>query len=144
MVSDAASIIIHPTACYSPSNLLNLCKSLDIKRKIGTTSIVLYKQDEHVQSHMTAEIIGKYGIDIVLTCTSVQNRTKVYPPEMVGNAVFMKVYTGYISDKLLKNAPQKMWREREIDFFYRGSKQPPEIGKLGFLKYAFCVFLHNK
>jgi len=143
MVTDAASIIIHPTACYSPSNLLNLCKSLDIKRKIGTTSIVLYKQDEHVQSHMTAEIIGKYGIDIVLTCTSVHNRTKVYPPEMVGNAVFMKVYTGYISDKLLKNAPQKMWRERKIDFFYRGSKQPPEIGKLGFLKYAFARRLIN-
>jgi glycosyltransferase involved in cell wall biosynthesis len=143
VVSDATAIIIHPTVCYSPNNLLDLCESLKKNGKHKSPLIVLYKQDEHVQSHVTAQIIGRYGIDIVLTCVSAQDRMKAYPAELVGNAFFEQVYTGYVSQQLLENAPQKPWREREIVFFYRGSKQPPEIGRLGFLKYALARRLIN-
>jgi glycosyltransferase involved in cell wall biosynthesis len=131
-------VFLHPTTAYFPHNLERLCE--DIRRHANARDpvLVLYKQDEHVGSHQTARIIGQYGIDLVLTCVAPEMRERVYPRHLVGDAIFEEVYTGYVSERLLRTAPRPTWESREIDFLYRGSKQPPSIGRLGFLKYALA------
>jgi len=139
VLSNADAVIIHPTACYFPENLTVLCESINGVREKKDFALVLYKQDEHVRSYDTARCIGNYRIDVVLTCVPPGELKKVYPENLTGMHVrFHHVLTGYFSDRLIKQAPRISWRDRKIDFFYRGSKQPPEIGRLGFLKYAIA------
>ncbi len=131
-------VFMHSTTAYFPANLRMLCEDIRRHSTGRMPLLVLYKQDEHVRSHETARIIGEFGIDLVLTCVSAEERDKVYPSTLVGSARFEQVYTGFVSERLVASIPQIDWSQRRRDFLYRGSKQPPSIGRLGYEKYVLA------
>lgn len=135
IVRGSAGVLVHPTACYFPENLESLLNSFIPKHR-PNGPVIVYKQDEHVKSHITAEILGRFNVDVLLTCVRPDEWDIVYPSNLRGNCRLQQVFTGYVSDYLL-NVYSKVKNDvRDIDVFYRGSKQPPEIGRLGFEKYS--------
>lgn len=126
-------VIIHSTVCYFPENLRHLDNQIKIKLHDYSGVKILIKQDEHVKSFMTAQLMKQMKIDLLLTCLPENELAKVYPIELAGAFEYLQTYTGYISPKLL-GLPQKNWKNRAVDIVYRGSIQPLIAGRLGFEK----------
>jgi glycosyltransferase involved in cell wall biosynthesis len=126
-------VIFHSTVAYDPTTLYTLDKNLSLNTFTGIK--ILFKQDEHVQSHTTARFIGEAGINLVLTCLPEHEISKVYPQSLVGDATFLRHLTGYISDDLITRATSREYL-RCTDIAYRGSIQPLQCGRLGYEKWS--------
>ena len=132
-LDDYAGIIIHSTVSYFPSNLYSLDTKLARPFEQYDGVKVLMKQDEHVLANKFATYIGRKAIDLVVTCVSPEERAKVYPPEVVGEAAFFRAFTGYVSP-FMRGIRSTPIAGRPLDITYRGSIQPLSLGRLGFEK----------
>lgn len=135
LLKHCAGVIIHPTTSYFPENLDKLLNSFLPKFR-PSGPIIVYKQDEHVKAHETARILKKYQVDVLLTCVPESEWSIVYPKNIIGECSIKQVFTGYVSDELISYTSRLRNYDRKVDLFYRGSKQPPQIGRLGFEKYS--------
>lgn len=136
-------ILIDSTLAYLPTTLKELDANISIKLKDYAGVKILLKQDEHIFSYETARLIGQKKIDLVFTCLEESQISKVYPGDLVGEAVFARQLTGYISDALIQLAKPKEYI-RSIDLSYRGSMQPLQCGRLGYEKWNIGNSVSNK
>ena len=132
-LDDYAGVIIHPTVCYFPHNLESLDAAItpDFARYSGIK--VLAKQDEHNQSHAFARYITNKSFDILVTCVSEDQLSKVYPEPSLDGIQVVQQLTSYVSEAI-RNSPTLPYDARTIDIGYRGSTQPLICGRLGFEK----------
>jgi glycosyltransferase involved in cell wall biosynthesis len=132
-MNDYAGLIIHCTASYHPDNLYSLDQGSARPLREYDGVKILMKQDEHYHTQKFAKYIGEKQLDLVLTCVSADEREKVYPRAVVGEADFLQVFTGYVSP-FMQTVESPPLKERPLDIGYRGSIQPLSFGRLGFEK----------
>jgi hypothetical protein len=126
------AVIVHNTVAYNAANASHLDASLGLKMRDFGGAKILMKQDENFRMRETAQYIGDARIDLVLTCLPPEAVPLVYPPEVVGNARFERMLTGYVTPTLRARNPHSP--RRPIDIGYRGSIQPLSFGRLAYEK----------
>lgn len=135
-------IIIHNTLAYFPDTVNKIEKILNLDLKNYPGLKVLMKQDEHIRSWQTADMIGEKKFDLVLTCLPENEIEKVYPTEKTSGAKFLTHLTGYITDSLISQN-KNIDYNRCIDISYRGSIQPLQCGRLGYEKWNIGHSVNN-
>jgi glycosyltransferase involved in cell wall biosynthesis len=132
-LDEYAGLIVHCTASYDPDNLYSLDQDAARPLQQYDGIKILMKQDEHYHAAKFAAYIGEKKFDLVLTLLSPDVREQIYPGEIVGEADFLQVYTGYVSP-FMQTLRRPEPGERALDISYRGSVQPLSLGRLGFEK----------
>ena len=127
-------LIIHAALAYAFDNLNALDARLPRSFEQYDGVKLLMKQDEHRQSGLFAEYLGRKRFDVLLSCVPQHELPKVYPRERVGSDLAMlTVLTGYVTEEM--RGLDRPWSpSRPIDIGYRGSIQPLSFGRLGFEK----------
>lgn len=125
-------IIIHNTVAYNVDNLRALDRFTKRKLREFKGAKILMKQDENFRFKALAEYIGATGFDYIFTCLPPEAIEKVYPQSVVGDIVFERMLTGYVTPTL--RAKNYSSSPRPIDIGYRGSIQPLSFGRLAFEK----------
>ena len=127
-----SGVLIHNTLSYFPENMQSLDCQLHVKFTDYQGLKILFKQDEHFRTHQVAEYTKRNKFNLVFTCLSNSERSKVYIPEVVENMQFFQMLTGYVTPKMRRlNYPVE---DRKIDIGYRGSIQPLIFGQLAYEK----------
>ena len=88
-LTDYAGLIVHCTASYDPDNLYQLDKGMTRPLEQYDGVKVLMKQDEHFHTNRLAKYIGRKKFDLAMTCIAPEERSKVYPARVVGDAQFL-------------------------------------------------------
>lgn len=125
-------VIIHNSLSYNVDNLRILDQLLEVSLKEYSGLKVLMKQDENFRFKEMAQYIGDIGFDVIFTCLPTEAVSVVYPKSVVGEPIFYRMLTGYVTPTL-RNI-QNSNNERDIDIGYRGSIQPLNFGRLAYEK----------
>jgi hypothetical protein len=136
-------IVFHNTASYNIDNLRKSFSLFSDSMTASNAKKILFKQDEMIQVNKTKDFIRDFSVDVLFTCISPEEISKIYPQKDFPKLRFRHVITGYLSEDLVfkKNKPLE---ERKIDISYRGMKTPPEWGALANEKYEIAQrFLHK-
>lgn len=126
-------VVIHNTAIYFPAKLEELLNLLGPLRRAGRVRLVVMKQDEHLAPYEFDRLFCEYEVDTVFTCLSDHQIPTVYPKSVRHGIAFQQSETVYIGSRLGRLSPSRQGEQLEL--FYRGSDQPPQLGELGFDKY---------
>lgn len=137
-LNDYDGVFIHPTACYSFSNLEALDSKLKAPLRDYKGVKIIAKQDEHyLTAHFDAYLCD-CNFDMILSCVPKAELAKAYPRCVEAGIVFMETLTGYVSDHM-QAMSRPAYESRPIDLSYRGSLQPVSFGRLGFEKWFIGV-----
>lgn len=128
-------VVIHNTLAYDVNNLITLDRDLKLKLKDFQGLKVLLKQDENYKLNASLEYLSNIKFDVVFTCLSEKDVSKVYPKELFPDTKFRRMLTGYISPSMLAY-PLSVNRDRPIDIGYRGSIQDLSFGRLAYEKFS--------
>ncbi len=126
------ALVLHNSLAYSVDNLRTLDRHLACPLRDFPGAKVLMKQDENYRFRELAQYIGETGFDLIFTCLPPQAFPLVYPPALVGDPVFVRMLTGYVTPTLRSLAYPA--GPRPIDIGYRGSIQPLSFGRLAYEK----------
>jgi glycosyltransferase involved in cell wall biosynthesis len=126
-------VIVHNTVSYHPASLEHLDAHLKTPFERYDGVKVLMKQDEQILTSRVATFVGAKRFDLVLTCLRPEDIRQAYPEQVVGNARFLRMHTGYVVPRLRTLKPPGN-QTRPIDIFYRGSIQPLWFGRLAYEK----------
>ena len=122
-------VLIHCTLTYNQALFDNLLSEIIFNDK---TPILLYKQDDHHQTHIFKKIIcGR--VSVVFTCLPECQWPVVYSEPIASGIQFINTLTGYIGPEL-RSFESLDFHKRTIDIGYRGSIQPLSAGSLAFEK----------
>lgn len=131
-LNDFDAIIVHNTIAYNVDNLRVIDMLVSLKLKDYKGAKILMKQDENFRFKELAHCIGKIGFDAIFTCLPTEAIEKVYPKALVGEPLFERMLTGYVTPTL-RSKPYNN-ANRPTDIGYRGSIQPLSFGRLAFEK----------
>jgi len=127
-----SAVIIHNTffCLREMFDLPVLFERTRVIKKMSCPKIAI-PQDEYDQPHLLDEWFEFMGVSTILS-NFPQYKTTLYP-KMSGRADFVKVYTGYISNDLLRFSNKD--NKKKWDVGYRASRLPFWFGSLGQFKY---------
>lgn len=124
------SVIIHPTASYSPERLLALeAAGMPLRDFQGVK--VMLKQDEHYRTALVLDYLEAARFDVVATCLEADEARRVYRSPRL---TLVPVLPGYVGPDMLRLRYPPL-DARPIDVGYRGSPQPWNFGRLAYEKW---------
>ena len=114
-----------------------------------TVKIVM-TQDEWYGSDFICKFIDDYNISKVFTVAPQSEWNKIFGKVKNKSVEYIEVLTGYFDQTIINMVEEKkkLQRKRRTDVGYRAFKNPPMLGRFGFLKTqiadTFNEFLKNK
>jgi hypothetical protein len=97
---------------------------------------ILLPQDEWIYTIALNDFINDFNVNVVFSVAPESEWKVIYNRVDFGKVRFVKILTGYISDRTLSliKRLQKENRPRIIDIGYRAYQAPPWLGRHGYLK----------
>lgn len=131
-------ILIHNSVTYFAKHTAIV---LSLIRKHFDGPLLLMKQDEHLEPYLFDTLIIDFDISSVFTCVPNNYVAVVYPKSVKHGTKFVKVEVAYITDDDTNADIRRLPKTRRLT--YRGSVQPPQLGRLGFLKVRLPELVYH-
>jgi len=125
-------VILHNSIAYDVDNLRLLDSALSVPLSKYDGIKIIMRQDENHKFKELSRYIGEVGFDVVFTCLPEEALPLIYPSAIVGDVIFQRMLTGYVTPTL-RNLSYPV-EGRSTDIGYRGSVQPLSFGLLAYEK----------
>ena len=125
-------VILHNSIAYDVDNLRLLDSALSVPLSKYNGVKVLMRQDENHKFKELSRYIGEVGFDVIFTCLPEEALSIIYPRDIVGDVIFQRMLTGYVTPTL--RSFSYAVEVRSTDIGYRGSVQPLSFGLLAYEK----------